>query len=75
MVEILTSSSFRKKTEKLAYFDQLTNLPNRQKNAFGYFCEFSTACAILILMNLKEINDFLVLKMVIKFYKILQNGF
>ena len=47
-----------KKTEKLAYFDQLTNLPNRQKMLLDISVNSPTACAIFNIDEFKEINDF-----------------
>ena len=46
------------KIEKLAYFDQLTSLPNRQKILLDINEKSPTACVIFNIDEFKEINDF-----------------
>ena len=47
-----------KKLRDLAFYDQLTNLPNRQKIILDIIENSPTACAILNIDNFQEINDF-----------------
>lgn len=56
--DITAQVLLEKKTEKLAYFDQLTNLPNRQKMLLDISVNSPTACAIFNIDEFKEINDF-----------------
>ena len=56
--DITVQVLLEKKTEKLAYFDQLTNLPNRQKMLLDISVNSPTACAIFNIDEFKEINDF-----------------
>ena len=46
------------KIEKVAYFDQLTSLPNRQKILLDINEKSPTACVIFNIDEFKEINDF-----------------
>lgn len=48
----------QEKLENLAFYDQLTNLPNRQKIIRDIMENSPTACAILNIDNFQEINDF-----------------
>jgi len=48
----------KKNAEKLAYYDQLTSLPNRQKILLDISKKSPTACAIFNIDEFKEINDF-----------------
>ncbi len=48
----------QKKSFKLAYFDQLTGLPNRQKIVSDMEKRNPTACVIFNIDDFKEINDF-----------------
>lgn len=56
--DITAQVLLEKKTEKLAYFDQLTTLPNRQKMLLDISVNSPTACAIFNIDEFKEINDF-----------------
>lgn len=56
--DITAQVLLEKKTEKLAYFDQLTTLPNRQKMLLDISMNSPTACAIFNIDEFKEINDF-----------------
>ena len=56
--DITAQVLLEKKTEKLAYFDQLTNLANRQKMLLDISVNSPTACAIFNIDEFKEINDF-----------------
>ena len=56
--DITAQVLLEKKTEKLAYFNQLTNLPNRQKMLLDISVNSPTACAIFNIDEFKEINDF-----------------
>ena len=56
--DITAQVLLEKKTEKLVYFDQLTNLPNRQKMLLDISVNSPTACAIFNIDEFKEINDF-----------------
>ena len=56
--DITAQVLLEKNTEKLAYFDQLTNLPNRQKMLLDISVNSPTACAIFNIDEFKEINDF-----------------
>lgn len=48
----------QEKTMKLAYYDQLTGLPNRQKIVSDMEKKSPTACVIYNIDDFKEINDF-----------------
>lgn len=48
----------QEKTMKLAYYDQLTGLPNRQKIVSDMEKRSPTACVIYNIDDFKEINDF-----------------
>lgn len=48
----------QEKTMKLAYYDQLTGLPNRQKIVSDMEKNSPTACVIFNIDDFKEINDF-----------------
>lgn len=48
----------QEKLESLAFYDQLTHLPNRQKIIQDMDEKSPTACAILNIDDFKEINDF-----------------
>lgn len=48
----------QEKHENLAFYDQLTHLPNRQKIILDMEEKSPTACAILNIDDFKEINDF-----------------
>lgn len=48
----------KEKNEKLAYYDQLTTLPNRQKIILDINTNFPTACIVFNIDDFKEINDF-----------------
>jgi PAS domain S-box-containing protein/diguanylate cyclase (GGDEF)-like protein len=48
----------QKKLENLAFYDQLTGLPNRQKITADMNKKAPTGCAILNIDDFKEINDF-----------------
>lgn len=50
--------SSQKKSLKLAYYDQLTGLPNRQKIVSDMQKRNPTACIIFNIDDFKEINDF-----------------
>lgn len=50
--------SSQKKSLKLAYYDQLTGLPNRQKIVADMQKRNPTACIIFNIDDFKEINDF-----------------
>lgn len=50
--------STQDKLENLAFYDQLTGLPNRQKIIADMNTRIATACAILNIDDFKEINDF-----------------
>lgn len=56
--DITAQVLLEKKTENLAYFDQLTTLPNRQKMLLDISINTPTACAIFNIDEFKEINDF-----------------
>ena len=56
--DITAQVLLEKNTEKLAYFDQLTNLANRQKMLLDISVNSPTACAIFNIDEFKEINDF-----------------
>lgn len=46
------------RNKKLAYYDQLTNLPNRQKIILDIAENSPSACIIFNINNFKELNDF-----------------
>ncbi|MDD5212295.1 MAG: EAL domain-containing protein, partial [Sulfuricurvum sp.] len=48
----------QQKLEYLAFYDQLTGLPNRQKIILDMNEKFYSACAIFNIDDFKEINDF-----------------
>lgn len=48
----------QEKLENLAFYDQLTGLPNRQKIIADMNTKTATACAIFNIDDFKEINDF-----------------
>lgn len=52
----------QEKSMQLAYYDQLTGLPNRQKIVFDMESKNPTACVIYNLDDFKEINDFFGIK-------------
>ncbi|CAM3892044.1 EAL domain-containing protein [Arcobacter cloacae] len=56
--DITAQILLEKKNEKLAYYDQLTELPNRQKFFIDISKKDPTACAIFNIDEFKEINDF-----------------
>ena len=56
--DITEQIKLEKKAEKLAYYDQLTSLPNRQKILLDISKKSPTACAIFNIDEFKEINDF-----------------
>lgn len=55
---ITTQILLEKKIEKLAYYDQLTSLPNRQKMLLDISEKNPTSCVIFNIDEFKEINDF-----------------
>ena len=56
--DITSQFLLEQKIEKLAYFDQLTALPNRQKILIDIKEKSPTACVIFNIDEFKEINDF-----------------
>ena len=56
--DITAQVLLERKIEKLAYFDQLTLLPNRQKILLDVSEKSPTACVIFNIDEFKEINDF-----------------
>jgi diguanylate cyclase (GGDEF)-like protein/PAS domain S-box-containing protein len=56
--DITEQVKLEEKAEKLAYYDQLTALPNRQKILLDISEKSPTACAIFNIDEFKEINDF-----------------
>jgi diguanylate cyclase (GGDEF)-like protein/PAS domain S-box-containing protein len=56
--DITAQVMLEKEIEKLAYFDQLTSLPNRQKILLDISKKSPTACVIFNIDEFKEINDF-----------------
>ncbi|MDD2896703.1 MAG: EAL domain-containing protein [Aliarcobacter sp.] len=56
--DITAQVLLKKENEKLAYFDQLTTLPNRQKILFDINMKAPTACVIFNIDEFKEVNDF-----------------
>ena len=56
--DITAQILLEKKNEKLAFYDQLTELPNRQKFFIDIAKKNPTACAIFNIDEFKEINDF-----------------
>jgi diguanylate cyclase (GGDEF)-like protein len=56
--DITTQVILEQKIERLAYFDQLTSLPNRQKILLDIAEKSPTACVIFNIDEFKEINDF-----------------
>lgn len=56
--DITAQITLEKEIEKLAYFDQLTALPNRQKILLDITKKSPTACVIFNIDEFKEINDF-----------------
>jgi diguanylate cyclase (GGDEF)-like protein/PAS domain S-box-containing protein len=56
--DITAQIMLEKQNEKLAYYDQLTGLPNRQKIIVDISKKNPTACVIFNIDEFKEINDF-----------------
>jgi diguanylate cyclase (GGDEF)-like protein/PAS domain S-box-containing protein len=56
--DITAQVLLEKKNEKLAYFDQLTLLPNRQKILLDIANKTPSVCVIFNIDEFKEINDF-----------------
>ncbi len=56
--DITAQVLLEKQNEKLAYFDQLTTLPNRQKILLDINMKTPTACVIFNIDEFKEVNDF-----------------
>ncbi len=56
--DITAQVLLKKENEKLAYFDQLTTLPNRQKILLDINMKAPTACVIFNIDEFKEVNDF-----------------
>lgn len=56
--DITAQVLLEKKNEELAYYDQLTNLPNRQKIILDINEKTPTACVIFNIDEFKVINDF-----------------
>ncbi len=56
--DITAQVLLEKQNEKLAYYDQLTGLPNRQKIFVDISRKNPIACAIFNIDDFKEINDF-----------------
>ena len=56
--DITTQIMLEKQNEELAYYDQLTKLPNRQKILIDISKRNPTACVIFNIDEFKEINDF-----------------
>lgn len=56
--DITTQVMLKRQNEKLAYYDQLTGLPNRQKLFIDIASKNPTACVIFNIDDFKEINDF-----------------
>lgn len=56
--DITTQIMLKEQNEKLAYYDQLTGLPNRQKLFIDIATKNPTACVIFNIDDFKEINDF-----------------
>ena len=56
--DITAQVLLEKQNEKLAYYDQLTGLPNRQKIFVDISTKNPLICAIFNIDNFKEINDF-----------------
>ena len=56
--DITAQILLEKKIEKLAFFDHLTSLPNRQKLLLDIDEKSPKACAIFNIDGFKEINDF-----------------
>ena len=56
--DITAQVLLEKQNEKLAYYDQLTGLPNRQKIFVDISRNNPLACAIFNIDDFKEINDF-----------------
>ena len=52
------------------YFDQLTSLPNRQKIILDIENKKAKSSIVFNIDDFKEVNDFLVQIMPIKYYKI-----
>jgi diguanylate cyclase (GGDEF)-like protein len=56
--DITAQIMLEKENEKLAYYDQLTGLPNRQKILIDIQKRNPIACVIFNIDDFKEINDF-----------------
>lgn len=56
--DITAQVLLEKENEKLAYYDQLTSLPNRQKMLLDISKKNPTACVIFNIDEFKEVNDF-----------------
>ena len=56
--DITAQVLLKKENEKLAYFDQLTTLPNRQKILLDINMKRPSACIIFNIDDFKEVNDF-----------------